>query len=162
MEAPSLLAPPLDKPSEPPDQTDSPLPTGLINGVPGVDKLKSMEVEAISHTPPGSLKKSFRDIVNSVQHCFLAVTSVVDQLQEALEEEIAVSDTPLKVSFSPDQLRVLWAPWSRTLMGKVLTVGYFKSFSMVPFGMVPLGLSYPLWCLLAWCLLVFLILCGAF
>jgi len=41
-------------------------------------------------------------------------------------------------------------------------VGYFKSFSMVPFGMVPLGLSYHLWCLLAWCLLVFPILCGAF
>ena len=99
-----------------------------------MDDMKSMEVEAISHTSPSLPHKSFRDIVTGVQHCFPEITFVVEQIQEALEEEIVIPDTPLQVSFSQDQLRVLRAPWRRTLMGKVLstTVTYDVLFQRPP------------------------------
>ncbi|KAJ8431010.1 hypothetical protein Cgig2_017188 [Carnegiea gigantea] len=43
-----------------------------------------------------------------------------------MEEDLLVPDTPLKVSFTSDQLQMLQAPWSKTLMCKVLgsTVTY--------------------------------------
>ncbi|KAJ8433140.1 hypothetical protein Cgig2_007104 [Carnegiea gigantea] len=115
-----------DKPPDPPDQLVS---EELITPKPMDSEIadaKLMEVESMSPSPPSFPKASFKDIVRGDPFGFATAFSIVEQLHEALEEEILVPDTPLKVDFSPDQLQILRGPWSKTLMGKVLrtTVRY--------------------------------------
>ncbi|KAJ8438785.1 LOW QUALITY PROTEIN: hypothetical protein Cgig2_009903 [Carnegiea gigantea] len=93
-EAPAVVqtSPPLAKP---PDPLDKMLPTIR----------KSMDVEPNSNPQHNLPKTSFCDIVTWV---FSTAMNVVEQLQEALEDEIEVPDTPLKEDYD----RILQGgPW---------------------------------------------------
>ena len=48
------------------------------------------------------------------------MVSLLEQMNKGLKDDVTIPNTHLKVNFLANQLRILRAPWSKTLMGKVL------------------------------------------
>ena len=69
-----------------------------------------MEVESPGQPQDVPIRPSFKDVVHESNKFFPTVSTLMEQLQEDLEEPIDEPDTPLKVSFTPEQLRLLRAP----------------------------------------------------
>ncbi|KAJ8452101.1 hypothetical protein Cgig2_016682 [Carnegiea gigantea] len=69
-----------------------------------------MKVESMSPSPPGFPKVSFKDIVRGDPLDFATASSIVEQLHEALEEEIVVLETTVRYDVLSQRLPLLWKP----------------------------------------------------
>ncbi|KAJ8432637.1 hypothetical protein Cgig2_033510 [Carnegiea gigantea] len=87
-----------------------------------------MDIESSEEQNRTPVKAFVKDVVNGANRFFPTISSLMEQLQEDMEEPVE-PDTPLKVSFTAEQLRLLRAPWGKTLMGKVL--GSFVRFDFL-------------------------------
>lgn len=89
----------LGKPPDPPDQPLHNLQEmEVVNGEEPND-MNSMEFEISENQRPPQ-RASFTDVVNGTNRCFPTMNSILEQLQEDMEEETIELDTPLKVSFT--------------------------------------------------------------
>ncbi|KAJ8452749.1 hypothetical protein Cgig2_005085 [Carnegiea gigantea] len=63
-----------------------------------------MDIESTEDQSKGNGKASFRDVVNGANRFFSTISSLLEQIHEDMEEQIDEPDTPLKVSFTTEQL----------------------------------------------------------
>ena len=117
MSEPTPATPP---PTEPPDRGPPPSSSSHHPEQLRRSQCSGMDVEETLPPQYPPAKASFRDVVSGTARCFPTATALTEQLREDTEALLPGPDTPHKVSFSPHQLQILRAPWSQTLMGKVL------------------------------------------
>jgi len=117
MSEPTPATPP---PTEPPDRGPPPSSSSHHPEQLRRSQCSGMDVEETLPPQYPPAKASFRDVVSGTARCFPTATALTEQLREDTEALLPGPDTPHNVSFSPHQLQILQAPWSQTLMGKVL------------------------------------------